>query len=130
MNHYEGTPMRSIALLIALFLGVILVGPALRGAPIDGGIANGMKVPDEGWTAIKRFRGGERACVHTAPAQQTVGASITITIHDASGKKIAEDQTRPDAPSFAAVFWYPPRDGDYKITISPSRADILYVAIR
>jgi len=45
-------------------------------------------------------------------------------------KKIAEDKGRAGTPDFAAVFWYPPRDGDYKITISTSRPEVFYVAIR
>jgi hypothetical protein len=122
--------MRWLVALLSLFSAALLIGPRLSSAPIEGDTAIGIKVPDESWTATKRFRGGERACVQIAPAEGTTGAAVAITIHDANGKKVAEDKARPEAPSFAAVFWYPPRDGDYKITISASRSDIVYVAIR
>jgi hypothetical protein len=115
--------------IVALLLMIGVLGPALYSAPVDGVIAKQLEVPANGWTATMRFRGGERASVQIAPLQGTKG-SIEITVHDAKGNKIAEDKGRPDSPDFAAVFWYPPRDGEYRITITSTRADTFYVAIR
>jgi hypothetical protein len=121
--------MRYTIALLVLFLPANMFGPALQSAPIEGDFAAKMGLPAEGWTATKRFRGGERACVQVAPLEAT-SVTVEITIHDAAGKKIAEDRGRAGTQDFAAVFWYPPRDGEYKITVTPSNREILFVAIR
>jgi hypothetical protein len=125
--------MRSIAALtslIVLILAAVLVGPSLEGAPIEAVFAKGVKVPAEGWITTMRFRGGERASVQVAPGAEGGSSPVEITVHDAKGNKIASDKGRPTSPDFAVVFWYPPRDGEYKITISSVNPDVYYVVIQ
>ena len=121
--------MFAFALLI--FLAFLAARPAGYGGPIQGSTAKGMEIPGAGFTTTERFRGGERARVQVV-GKHDIATTVEITVYDPNGKKIAEDTGRGANSDMAAAFWYPPRDGDYKITIRnlESRPHTYFVFIR
>lgn len=124
------------ALAVLISLAVLTSRPVGYSAPIKGAVTNVLEIPAAGMTTTERFRGGERACVQvavqTAAGDREASTTVEITVHDENGKKIAEDTGRGGSSDVAAVFWYPPRDGDYKITIRnlESRKQRYFVFIR
>lgn len=122
--------MFTIAVLI--LLAFLAWHPPGYSAPIKGAIAKSIEIPDAGWTTTERFRGGERASVQVVVGKRAFLSTVSITVHDQNGKKIAEDTGRGRTSDMAAVFWYPPRDGDYKITVRnlESRTHAYFVFIR
>jgi hypothetical protein len=122
--------MRFIFVLAAAGLFVFsAAAPVSRSAPIDGAFGSGM--PPEGMTITKRFRGGERASAQVN-GDHDRGVVVSIAVYDDKNTLIAEDKGR-DQPvgDMAAVIWYPPRDGNYRITIrtSDQRQGKYFVAI-
>lgn len=106
--------------------------PVTLSSPIDGIFAQKVDVPAEGLTILKRFRGGERASVQVIGDHKSP-ATVSITVHDEKQNVVAEEKGR-DNPvgDISAVIWYPPRDGEYRITIrnSDARPARYFVAIR
>jgi hypothetical protein len=125
--------MRCAFLLLAFALiAFSAVTPVTRSSPVDGIFARKVDVPAEGLTVVKRFRGGERASVQVIGDHKST-TMVTITVHDEKKNVVAEDKGREQpVGDISAVIWYPPRDGEYRITIrnSDSRAARYFVAIR
>ncbi len=119
-------------LTAAALMAFSALTPVGRSAPIDGVVARKFEVPSEGLTMTKRFRGGERASVQVIGDHKSASV-VHIAVHDDKKNLVAEDKGRElPIADIAAVLWYPPRDGDYRITISnlDSRPAKYFVAIR
>ena len=121
-----------LTLSTMVFLALAVSTSVTRSAPIDGVYAKKVEIPAEGLKITKRFRGGERASAQVAGDHKDA-VTVHILIHDAQGALVAEDKGKAHpVADMAAVIWYPPRDGEYKVTIrtSAGRAVKYYVAIR
>ena len=108
------------ALTAAALIAFSALTPTSLSSPIDGIFAKKVDVPAEGITTIKRFRGGERASVQVVGDHKML-APLHLTIHDEKDKLIVEDKgAETPAGDMVAVIWYPPRDGNYRISVKNS----------
>ncbi len=100
-----------IAVLFLAFVSICAAGP------LSGGFATQEKVGGDPWKTTQRFRGGERAAVLVANKSDK-SSHFHITIYDAKGNLVAEDKNpEPSQEDLVSVFWYPPRDGEYRVEI-------------
>jgi hypothetical protein len=120
------------ALAASALFALWALTPVSRSAPIGGAEEAKVEVPAGGLAITKRFRGGERASVHVNGDHKDV-TTVLISVHDDKDKLVAEDKGR-DLPigDIGAVVWFPPRDGDYRITVRnvEGRAAKYVIAIR
>ena len=119
--------------LIALVGVVILLAsaPVIDGGPVGGGMLE--KVEKSPWKVTMKFRGGEKATVLARAGSPDSKAKLHLTISDANGKTIVEAAGKnPPSAGMVAVFWYPPRDGDYHIELktADNEPTTCYVTIK
>ncbi len=122
--------MRSIFVLVPVFL--LAAASIGAGGPVAGVWFQRKEIASEPWTLTKRFKGSERAVVLVRGSNHA-GAGLHLTVHDADGKLVTEEKGKdPPVPDMVAVFWYPPRDGDYRIEIRnlDARANECYITIK
>jgi hypothetical protein len=120
--------------MLALSLVFVAALPIGRGSPLKETFAKGTKVSPDGWTTTEKFRAGERASVQVVNVEreQKNFTTVVITVHDSAGVEVAKEVGRGSMPDITAVFWYPPRDGEYKITVSNQerREQTYFICIR
>jgi hypothetical protein len=96
-------------------LALFAAGMSVQASPLDG--MRGFRDKVDGGT-IKTFKvsykGGERACVIVVGDHQPV-VRLGLKVEDAHGKLVGEDSSGRD---ICAVIWYPPRDGQYTISVA------------
>ena len=121
-----------LASAVFILLTLLVSRPDGYAAPLKESFAKGIEIPAGGFTTTERFRGGERAAVQVVVARREFQTTVKITVHEKDGKLIAEDTGRGSTTDMAAVFWYPPRDGEYKITVRnlEERPHAYFVCIR
>jgi hypothetical protein len=78
---------------------------------------------------VRRFAGGERACVlvHPCPlATDVAHIKLKLRVYDQSGTEVARDDA---GAAYCAVQWFPPQTGSYLIeVINPSSSEVRFVA--
>jgi hypothetical protein len=96
-------------------LALLLNGVVASASPLKGQMAYSYKVPGGRTLQLKYvFKGGERACVIVIGDHDPV-VRLRVKVEDAKGQVVAEDDYGGD---FCAAIWFPPRDGEYLISIS------------
>ena len=120
--------MRRLAFLVLASLSICT--PFGVGSPIDGTTSQSARLTDDTWTTKRLFRGGERACVLAIGSQRDPG-KLQVTVHDEKGNVVAEERAGDSlSGNIVAVMWYPPRDGEYRISVRSPGASDCYVAIK
>jgi hypothetical protein len=138
---------RAGVLLFVAALGLFCAGPGGAG-PIHGDAQLRRRVEAKGVVTITKedrqlghllkFKGGERACVVVMGDHKPVVPDV-LDIRDDQGRLIGRDEPArgvgaPNAlgNDVAAVIWYPPRDGYYRITIESHGVEYndVYIALR
>jgi hypothetical protein len=109
--------------------------PITHAGPIDGVFAKKLEIPATGKSFTMRFHGGERASVQIVGerSDRKNPSIVHVTIEDPAGAVIADEKGRDTpSPDLLSVFWFPPRDGEYKITIrnTESRPAVYFIAMR
>lgn len=90
----------------------LALATALASAGMVGGPVAQKKVFRPGaYEFAGFFTAGQRACVMVVGDQNPV-VPLKLRVFDANNKLVASDEPSGD---FAAVMWYPPRDGPYRI---------------
>jgi hypothetical protein len=116
---------------LCICLGLVLVSRQDSGAgPKEGGQKfKRVVASDQPFEVELNFKRGERATVIVKADRLEVPADLFLEVRNLKGQLI----TRDDAGGhFAAVIWYPPQDGIYKIKVSAKTTDKIgcYVAVR
>jgi hypothetical protein len=122
----------TFALFATALVAFAVLTPASLSSPIEGAVARKLDVPAQGLIIPMQFRGGQRASVQVVGDHKS-GGIVHVAVKDAKDNLIAEDKGRElPVGDLAAVIWYPPRDGEYRITIRnlDNRAAKYFVAIR
>jgi hypothetical protein len=102
--------MLRLASVTAMLL-MILSGLG-QSAPLNGSRAFSKKISGQDeYEFSDVFQGGQRACV-LVKGDHKPPVDLKLTVHDGEGKLVGQD-----VGDFAAVIWYPPRDGTYTIRI-------------
>ncbi len=106
---------------LLVLAGLLAFVPFGSGSPLDGGVSNEVEIGGERTFTIKKsFRANERAAVLAlvqSQVEDTSKVNLSIGIYQ-KGTLIAEDKAAESSRfEFAAVFWYPPRDGEYLIEV-------------
>ena len=97
-------------------LGLLVGSIAVHAAPQEGMKGFQEKVSGGSTGTFKEtFKGGQRACVIVVGDHQPV-VPLELKVEDAKGNLIGEDKGGRE--DLRAVIWYPPRDGEYTISIS------------
>ncbi len=123
---------RVLGLLGAVVLAGILLGSGLGEAgPVGGSFARRVEVAAGRPLVLRdpiRFRGGQRACVivmGNVGSKKRPARPLELEVRDDQNHVVGRDYPaqgaeQSDAPGndVCVVIWYPPRDGDYKITIT------------
>jgi hypothetical protein len=87
------------------------------GGPVTGGWFDELKIGSKSWTDTKRFRANERASVLVRGNANSKSA-MQISVYDSKGTLVVEEKGKfPPVADMLAVFWYPPREAEYKIEI-------------
>lgn len=118
---------------ILLLLGLILASSG-QASPEKGGRSNFQRIsPTSAYEQTLVFRGGERACViakgkRTESGNDAEGA-LSIEVKDVGGRVVVSDR---DHGGYAVVFWYPPRDDEYRVFVhnSSAREQEIYISIK
>jgi hypothetical protein len=104
-----------------------------QASPVKGGMVKQAKIPGGQLASIREiFKGGERACVIVVGDHRPV-VPLLLKVEDAQGNLVGEDKNGGD---FCTVIWYPPRDGEYRISIGvphiPGEDDfnIVYISVK
>ena len=84
-------------------------GPFARNYEI-GGMLGSEPTPKE---FVLKFRGGERACVIVRGDHKPI-VKLDVLIYDSQGAEVARDESDKD---YVAVFWVPPRTGEYRVVV-------------
>jgi hypothetical protein len=108
--------MRSIVLLGLMSL--LALAPIGWSGPVrEGSLERLPDLGDHPWRTTKRFLAGERAVV-LARGREKSTAILHVTITDSTGKVVTQANGKsPPNSAMVAVFWYPPREGDYTIEV-------------
>jgi hypothetical protein len=107
-----------LAVVSAVLLGVgsaassPVKGP--RRQPLDDSKRRGRLETGSKYVWREAFRGNERACV-LVEGDHKPSENLKIVVTDARGNIVARDDGPGD---FVCAIWYPPRTGDYVITIT------------
>lgn len=108
---------------------LLLAASAGSGGPVDGAKALAkVRVGAKSSMAFtEKFQGGRRACV-IAIGDKDPSVDVTITVHDADDRPVAEATNR----DYTAAIWYPARDASYKIVVRNHGIDfnIMYIVFR
>ena len=107
MNHCRW--IASVGLIAMLFPTAVLESSPMHGQHRDEQIEIDANDTRE---FLETYRGGQRACVIVA-AQTGADVRLKIDVYDAKKELTATTEQS----EIAAVVWYPPRDGQYKIRV-------------
>jgi hypothetical protein len=117
--------MRYWIALAVVGAGALLGSRWALGSPLRGTVIyprEDRRIVTE-WSRTERFKGGERACVVVMGDHKPI-VPITLVVTDARGQVVAREVSAKHAgdkhvlgDDVAAVVWYPPRDGEYTITV-------------
>jgi hypothetical protein len=117
--------MRRFGVLATLVLGLTLWSRSLKAGPVEGSVVGYHKL-EEGEVFPRKvmFKGGQRACVIILGDRKPI-VPLSLEVHDDKNNPIGKDEpSKADLENqqtpgndFRAVIWYPPRDGEYTITI-------------
>jgi hypothetical protein len=102
-------------------------------SPTSGSWQSREEIGGKIWSTTRTFRGGERAAVLAIGDHEEPDVRVQIAVFDAKGVLIAEDKGDSElAGDYVGLVWYPPRDGDYRIEVRHSGADVnkIYIAIK
>jgi hypothetical protein len=136
---------RARGLLLVTALGLLCGRPGDAG-PIEGGGSFEWRIPAEGSVTftkedvrlgrLLKFKGGERACVLVMGDHKPI-VPVVLEIRDDQGRLVGRDDPAQGVSAanalgndLAAVIWYPPRDGYYRITIESHGKEYNDVYIR
>jgi len=121
--------MQRTSILGAVFL--LLVASHGAGGPINGGFFQIKELGSEPLKLSQRFRGGERAAV-LVRGQKPAAVKLHVKVFDSKDQLVAEDIGKdPPVAGMVAVFWYPPRDAEFRIEIRNLAAPLeCYITIK
>jgi hypothetical protein len=121
---------RTFGLILVGITGLLYAGLGEAGS-VKGPVAFGAKIGPKGTLILSKanagdltkFKGGRRACVIVKGDHNPI-VPVTVEILDEKDNVVARDDPAAGATSpgakgndLAAVIWYPPRDGHYRIRI-------------
>ncbi len=106
--------MRAFLMLCGVLM-LLAGGFAVQAAPLEGMKSFREKVPGGSIKTYKvSYKAGERACVIVIGDHQPV-VHLGLKVEDARGTLVGDDSNGRD---ICAVIWYPPRDGEYTISVA------------
>src|SRR5438132_1149425 len=121
--------MKWFALWFAL-IALLVNGDQSWAVPKEGGKTFTKVVgADQPFEVELNFKGGERATVIVKANKLDAAGDLVLEIRNLKGQLITKDDA---GGLFAAVIWYPPQDGIYKIKVTAKGADKIgcYIAVR
>jgi hypothetical protein len=98
--------------------------------PKDGGQGyEKIVASDQPFEVELNFKSGERATVIVKAVKLEAPADLFLEVRNLKGQLITKDDA---GGHFAAVIWFPPQDGIYKIKVAVKGADKVgcYVIVR
>lgn len=106
-------------ILILAFVCSLALTPIGVSSPIDGAWSNRVDITaSDTWKTTRVFRAGERAGIMVIGDHQKEIPNLEVSVYDKKGNLIVEDKgVGVLVGDFAAVIWYPPRDGEYRIEV-------------